>query len=63
MSVEELLKMLQDGGMDDDSIKKLLEDTLHTLDKDFADADKKAEEERMAEEERKQAGDLLGVTL
>ncbi len=58
MTTEELLKMLQDGGMDDDSIKKLLEDTLATLSKDFADADEKAEED-----ERAEAGKLLGVTL
>jgi len=61
MGVEELLKMLQDGGMDDDAIKKLLEDTLNTLNKDFYDADKK--EEMAEDEEREAAGKLLGVTL
>ena len=61
MGVEELLKMLQDGGMDDDAIKKLLEDTLHTLNKDFADADEK--QEVAEDEEREAAGKLLGVTL
>lgn len=60
MGVEELLKMLQDGGMDDDSIKKLLEDTLATLDKDFGKHDEKVGEE---DEEREAAGKLLGVTL
>ncbi len=60
MGVEELLKMLQDGGMDDDSIKKLLEDTLATLDKDFGEHDEKVGEE---DEEREAAGKLLGVTL
>ena len=63
MGVEELLKMLQDGGMDDDAIKKLLEDTLHTLDKDFYDADKKEEEAEDEDKEREAAGKLLGVTL
>lgn len=51
MSREELLQLLQERGLSDDEIKALLEETLNTLDKDFADADKK------------EASDLLGVEL
>lgn len=58
MTPEELLKTLRDGGMDDDSVKKLLGDTLAMLDQNFAGADEKA-----ANEEREQAGKLLGVAL
>lgn len=58
MNPEELLKTLRDGGLDDDAIKKLLGDTLGMLDEAYADHD--AEDEA---DERKQAGELLGVTL
>jgi hypothetical protein len=61
MTKEELLKMLQDAGMDDDSIKALLKDTLDTLDKDFEEHD--ADEEKMAAEDAAAAGKLLGVEL
>ena len=60
MSVEELLKMLQDGGMDDDAIKALLEEALNTLNKDFAEHDEEMAED---EEDAKAAGELLGVDL
>ena len=58
MTPEELLKTLRDGGLDDESIKKLLSDTLTSL-------EGPAEEAPIADEdtERKQAGELLGVTL
>lgn len=56
MTREELLKMLQDAGMDDDSIKALLKETLDTLDKDFEEHDEKQEAEDAAA-----AGELLGV--
>lgn len=58
MTPEELLKTLRDGGMDDDAVKKLLGDTLAVLDEAYADHDEKDESD-----ERKQAGELLGVTL
>lgn len=58
MTPEELLKTLRDGGMDDDSVKKLLADTLGMLDQAYAEHDKVDEAD-----ERKQAGELLGVAL
>ena len=60
MSKEELLKMLQDKGMDDDAIKVLLRDTMAMVDQDFAEHDEKEGEE---EGERKEAENLLGVSL
>ena len=58
MTPEELLKTLRDGGLDDESIKNFLSDTLASL-------EGPAEEAPVADEdaERKQAGELLGVTL
>lgn len=58
MNPEELLKTLRDGGLDDDAIKKLLGDTLGMLDQAYAEHDAKDEAD-----ERKQAGELLGVAL
>ena len=58
MNPEELLKTLRDGGLDDDAIKKLLGDTLGMLDEAYANHDKEDEAD-----ERKQAGELLGVAL
>ena len=58
MSPEELLKTLRDGGLDDESIKKLLGDTLASLE---GPAGGSAPEG--AEDEKAQAGRLLGVTL
>ena len=55
MTREELLQLLQEKGLSDDEIKALLKDTLDTLDKDFADADEKADRDKAAE--------LLGVEL
>lgn len=54
MSVEELLKELQDRGMTDDEIKTLLEQTLETIGKDDFDHDEK---------EKQEASELLGVEL
>lgn len=59
MTPEELLKTLKDGGMDDDAIKKLLGDTLAMFDQSSVEEEEKVTEE----DERKQAGELLGVTL
>lgn len=56
MTPEELLKMLQDAGLDDQTIQKLLSDTLASL-------EGPAEEEMTSEDEKAQAGKLLGVTL
>ena len=59
MTSEELLKTLRDGGLDDETIKKLLGDTLASL-------EGPAEEqpaEPTEEEEKAKAGQLLGVTL
>jgi hypothetical protein len=58
MNPEELLKTLRDGGLDDDAIKKLLGDTLGMLDEAYAKHDEVDEAD-----ERKQAGELLGVAL
>jgi len=57
MTREELLQLLQERGLSDDEIKALLEETLNTLSKDFADADKKEDEEK------DKAAELLGVEL
>jgi hypothetical protein len=57
MSKEELLQLLQEKGLDDDSIRALLQETLDVLSDDFADHDAKEEDER------KVAGKLLGVEL
>jgi len=60
MSVEELLQMLQEKGLDDDTIKGLLKDALDALGHDFEEHD-----EEMAAEDKdaKAAGELLGVDL
>lgn len=62
MKTEELLQMLQEKGMDDNAIKALLEETLGTLNKDFADAEKKQQEEQEAAE-KEEASKYLGVNL
>ena len=56
MTPEELLKTLRDGGLDDQSIQKLLSDTLASL-------EGPAEGAMSPEDEKAQAGKLLGVTL
>ena len=58
MSPEELLKMLKDGGLDDEAIKKLLSDALASLEGPAEDA---AKEEEAAE--KAEASELLGVEL
>lgn len=61
MNPEELLKTLRDGGLDDEAIKKLLGDTLASLE---GPAEEPAEEKAPNEaEEKAEAGKLLGVTL
>lgn len=62
MSREELLQMLQEKGMNDNAIKALLEETINTLNKDFADADEKARAEKEAAE-KAEASKYLGVNL
>lgn len=62
MKTEELLQMLQERGMDDNAIKALLEETLGTLNKDFADAEQKQKEEQEAAE-KEEASKYLGVNL
>lgn len=59
MTPEELLKTLKDGGLDDQSIQKLLSDTLAML---TGPADNPEIDKEM-DAEREQAGKLLGVTL
>ncbi len=62
MTREELLQMLQEKGLDDNAIKALLEETLNTLNADFAEHDKKVQEEQeMAE--KAEASKYLGVNL
>jgi len=53
MTPEELLKTLRDGGLDDESIKNLLSDTLASLEGPAENLDN----------EKMEAGKLLGVTL
>ncbi len=62
MSREELLQMLQEKGLDDNAIKALLEETLNTLNKDFADHDEK-EKEMDEAAEKAEASKYLGVNL
>ena len=59
MKVEELLQMLQEKGLDDDTIKGLLKDAMDALNKDDMEHDEKAAEEA----ERQEASKLLGVNL
>ena len=63
MSREELLQMLQEKGMDDNAIKALLEETINTLNKDFADADVSNVEEmiRSCGFFRTKAKDIVGM--
>lgn len=61
MTVEELLQMLQEKGLDDDQIKGLLKDAMDTLGADFKEHDEKVEGAEDAE--RAEAGKLLGVSL
>lgn len=56
MTPEELLKTLRDGGLDDQTIQKLLSDTLASL-------QGPAEGQPDPEGEKAEAGKLLGVTL
>lgn len=57
MSAEELLKMLKDGGLDDEAIKKLLSDALASL-------EGPVEEQREdMDVEKEEAGRYLGVDL
>lgn len=55
MSVEELLAMLQEKGMDDNAISALLDEAMKAIHYDDVEHDEK--------EEMKEAGDLLGVDL
>ena len=54
MSVEELLQMLQEKGMDDNAIVALLDEAKAAIHKDDVEHEK---------EEREEAGNLLGVSL
>jgi hypothetical protein len=62
MTPEELLKTLHDGGMDDETIKKLLGDTLAALEGN-GPKEPEPEPEMTEDEEKAEAGKLLGVTL
>lgn len=55
MTPEELLKMLRDGGLNDQSIQQLLSDALASLEGPAEPA--------TPEEEKAKAGELLGVAL
>ncbi len=59
MNVEELLKILKDGGMEDEAIKALLSDALASL-----EGSAEEEREEMDEDKEKvEAGRYLGVDL
>lgn len=60
MKVEELLQMLQEKGMDDNSIRALLSEAIGALDKDFKEHDEKEDE---MDDEKAEASRLLGVQL
>ena len=62
MSRDELMKMLEEKGMDDDAIKALLKEVLDTLDHEFEEHDEK-QEMAAEDEEEKKAAELLGVDL
>ncbi len=55
MSVEELLQMLQEKGMDDNAIAALLDEAMKAVHHDDVEHDEKADAEA--------AGELLGVDL
>lgn len=61
MTVEELLAMLQEKGLNDDQIKGLLKDAMDALGHDFEEHDEK--EEGAEDAERAEASKLLGVSL
>jgi hypothetical protein len=61
MKVEDLLKQLRDGGLDDEAIKALLSEAIASLEGAAEDKDKKMKEE--AEAEKKEAEEILGVQL
>lgn len=63
MQVEELLKMLQDKGMDDNAIRALLSEALSTIDNDDKEHDEKVGEKDAEAAERAEASKLLGVSL
>ena len=70
MSVEELLKLLKDNGIENEEAKKLLEKALGTFEEEYEEDKKRDEEEKFseddkkrAEEEKRLAGKLLGVEL
>ena len=58
MSAEALIKLLQDNGLEQDAIQKLLSDALASLQGPAEDTAAKDEAAEKAE-----AGKLLGVTL
>lgn len=58
MSKEELLKMLHDGGMDDEAIKALLEEALAEVNGPAEEEEQKQDAEA---EDAAAAGKLLGV--
>lgn len=58
MSKEELLKMLHDGGMDDEAIKGLLEEALAEVNGPAEEEEQKQDAEA---EDAAAAGKLLGV--
>lgn len=60
MSAEELLKMLRDAQMDDDSIKTLLSEAMASLE---GAAEGTPAAEPSEEDEKAEAGRLLGVSL
>ena len=60
MTPEELLKTLRDGGLDDETIKKLLSDTLASLE---GPAEGQGQPEMTEDQEKAAAGKLLGVDL
>ena len=63
MSVEELLKTLKDGGMEDEAIKKLLSDALASLEGPAEEEVEEMDEELDEDAERKEASRYLGVDL
>jgi len=64
MKKEDLLKLLRDGGLDDEAIKELLKGVLSELGEELKDEGKAREEEKFAEDdEKRQASKLFGVNF
>lgn len=63
MDEKDLLKLLRDGGLDDEAIKELVKKVLVELGEAKHDEEVEKINETDEEEDKEKAGKLLGVTL